>query len=133
MWWETAGALDSYMVDQNPPDEDYFYFANEGADAAPIASPSYGMIFVTTAIPGDTDGDGDVDINDLSTLAANWDQCGKTWADGDFTGDGCVDINDLSLLASNWGAGTAAAQVPEPATLSVLALGGLAMLRRRRR
>ena len=93
------------------------------------------IAYVGTQIPGfgDTDGDGDVDIEDISVLAANWDQCGKTWADGDFTGDGCVTIEDLSLLAANWGAGTSSSSVPEPATLSALVLGGLAAVIRKGR
>ena len=89
-------------------------------------------------VPGDADQDGDVDIEDLSLLASNWDTCGKTWSDGDFTNDGCVDIEDLSLLASNWGFGTAGqaaaapAAVPEPTTLGLLATVAAPLLRRRR-
>jgi hypothetical protein len=53
------------------------------------------------------------------------------WADGDFDGDGDVDLDDLSSLAGNWQYGVTGA-VPEPATIGLLTLGGLAMLRRRR-
>ena len=90
-------------------------------------------VWITAMAPGDCNQDGDVDIDDLSLLASNWNtSSGMTWADGDFDGDGCVDINDLSLLATNWGTGSVAA-VPEPASLSVLVLGGVLLRRRTHR
>ncbi len=51
----------------------------------------------------DINGDGSVDVFDLSILAANYGQSGKTYAQGDITGDGTVNILDLSVLASGWG------------------------------
>ena len=94
-----------------------------------------GELFMIVVI-GDADFDGDVDIADLSLLADNWDaSVGMTWSDGDFDDDGDVDIEDLSLLASNWEAGVpaTAAHIPEPATIGILALGGVLLLGRRRR
>jgi hypothetical protein len=45
-----------------------------------------------------------------------------------------VDGADLGILMSNMGAGGGApATAPEPATLGLLAIGALAMLRRNRR
>ena len=70
---------------------------------------------------------------DLSTLASNWQQWDMGWQDGDFTGDTYVGIDDVSLLSANWGHGVPAAAVPDPATLSLLAFGGVAVLRRPRR
>jgi len=85
---------------------------------------------------GDANADHKVSIGDLSIMAGNWNQCGFTngYADADFNCDGCVGIGDLSMMAGTWGwelpgGGVA---IPEPATLSLLCLGGLAVIRRRR-
>jgi glucose/arabinose dehydrogenase len=51
---------------------------------------------------GDLDADGNVGINDLLTLLADWGQ-GDVAADLDM--DGTVGISDLLLLLANWGAG----------------------------
>ena len=71
------------------------------------------------------DKDGDVDEFDLGFLLANW-QIGTLWEEGNFDGDLDVDEFDLGLLLSNW------TVTPEPATLGLLLLGGLALVRRRR-
>jgi hypothetical protein len=80
---------------------------------------------------GDANLDCQVDVGDLGILAGNWGGsfAGSAWANGDFTGDGQVDVGDLGILAGNWGAGAA---VPEPTTLALLSLGGLALIRRRK-
>jgi hypothetical protein len=58
-------------------------------------------------ISGDANGDGAVNVSDLSLLAANYGvTSGATWAMGDFTGDGAVNVSDLSLLAANYGTGS---------------------------
>jgi hypothetical protein len=80
--------------------------------------------------PGDANNDGAVDESDLGILEGNWNQdtiLGKAWEDGDFTGDDLVNVNDLEILNANWGW-----RVPEPASLSLLLAGALALIRRRR-
>jgi hypothetical protein len=83
--------------------------------------------------PGDAGGDNQVAFSDLSALATNWGQTNKTWADGDFNEDHTVNFPDLSILATNWGwSAPSPASVPEPASAAVLALGAVALLRRRK-
>jgi len=50
------------------------------------------------------------------------------WPQGDFDKDQDVDLDDFVILKNGWGA----AAVPEPATLSLLAVAGLAIVRRKR-
>ena len=55
----------------------------------------------------------------------------KGWFEGNFSnGDANVDAVDLAALGLNWAPSDYS--VPKPATLSVLALGALALLRRKR-
>ncbi len=88
---------------------------------------------LSTAIPGDLDGDGFVGLLDLDIILNNWNQSippGDPLADP--TGDNFVGLEDLDVILNNWNAGTPpAAAVPEPATLALIGLGGLAALRRR--
>ncbi len=48
-----------------------------------------------------------------------------TWSDGDFNGDGKVDINDLTIVLANYNqtVGASLAAVPEPGALALLAAG----------
>jgi len=83
-----------------------------------------------TPIPADTDGDGDVDLDDLFAVRNNFGATGTTLSDGDTNGDGNVDLDDLFAVRNNFG--TTNDAVPEPATISLLALGGLAVLKLKR-
>ncbi len=60
-------------------------------------------------LPGDLDGDGDVDLTDLAALLAAYGTCvgdpdHNPAADVD--GNGCVDLTDLATLLSHYGEGT---------------------------
>ena len=80
--------------------------------------------------PGDANGDGRVDINDLTIVLTNFGRTGMTWSRGDFLGDGTVDINDLTIVLANFGrtAGAGPAAVPEPASLVLLGIGAIVAL-----
>ncbi|WP_428387343.1 hypothetical protein [Mucisphaera sp.] len=93
--------------------------------------------FMLTSIIGTAYGDAnldlEVDLIDLSILAANFGEFPRTWEHGDFNGSGEVNLTDLSILASNFGY---SASIPEASvgglmTAGVLAIGG--MRRRDRR
>jgi hypothetical protein len=94
---------------------------------------------VESLLPGDANGDGTVDINDLTIVLAHYGQTGTSWASGEFTGDGTVDINDLTVVLANYGGSYGAAgrpaAVPEPSALALLAAGliGLFACARRKR
>ncbi len=95
---------------------------------------------VETLLPGDANGDGRVDINDLTIVLSNYNKTGMGWASGEFTGDGKVDINDLTIVLAHYNdsVGAAAgglAAVPEPSVLLLMAgalAGMLAYVWRRR-
>jgi autotransporter-associated beta strand protein len=89
-------------------------------------------------VPGDTNDDKVVDAADFITLKKNFGAgpgaAGKE-AIGDFNASGTVNWADLGILMNNMGktGGGAPATTPEPATLGLLAIGALAIVRRRRR
>ncbi len=130
----------------------YHSFHGNGFTLEPIAAP-YGtprtteqMRFIGEAIGeafnnavaeptyfgGDANIDGRVDVGDLGILAGAWGATDADWFSGDFTGDGSVDVGDLGVLAGNWNQSVAPAGVPEPASAALLAVMGLAAIRRRR-
>ena len=92
--------------------------------------------------PGDANGDGRVDINDLTIVLSNFGQTGMAWSQGCMDGDplGIVDINDLTIVLAHYnttyGASSGIKAVPEPSTLVVLGVGAaclVALAWRRRR
>jgi autotransporter-associated beta strand protein len=102
-----------------------------------------GLLSVTTSstLLGDADKNGVVDAADYIVVKQNFGMTtGATWEMGNFVGvddDGTVDWDDLQVLMANFGTrsvgGAPAINTPEPATLGLLAIGALALLRRRRR
>jgi hypothetical protein len=81
---------------------------------------------------GDADGDGDVDVNDLGTLASNWQQSPRTYSQGnfDYSANLLVEVNDLGILASHWQQVVAGPVMPSQSTSSGLSPGAVSLTRR---
>jgi hypothetical protein len=130
-------------------------FSNGTSDTFQDITVDKTTVVARYTLAGDATLDGTVDFNDLVKLAQNYNTTVSTstqswWNHGDFTYDGITDFNDLVKLAQNYntslptapipGASAAFASdlalafanVPEPGTISLLAIGALSLLARRR-
>ena len=86
--------------------------------------------FVTGTFFADFNLDGQVSILDLGVLGDGYNTVGG-WGVGDSNGDGVVDILDLGSLGDNYNSALPGA-IPEPATMSLLAIGAVALIRRKK-
>ena len=109
---------------------------------------------------GDADLDGICGDNDVTVLGALYDNgatTGHQWYEGDFNFDGKIDDNDVTVLGAFYDQGAAplasdltakygaefaaafeagqalGASIPEPTTLSLLGIGAVGLMARRRR
>ena len=90
---------------------------------------------IRTGQPGDLNEDGFVGQGDLDIVLSQWGRTGPGILDprADVNGDEFVGQYDLDQVLESWGQGTQPPGVPEPATLGTFALGGIALLRRKRK
>jgi hypothetical protein len=134
-------------LETDPEDNDFFTFDRFGfvqrstANVTQLGDYSITFSNVTytggtaaaVAIPGDFDGDLDVDATDLGIWSTNF-GTGTTVATGDADNDGDADGNDFLIWQQNLSIAPVAA-VPEPAALTIATASIVAvfMLRPRRR
>jgi hypothetical protein len=114
-----------------------------------------GFVDLHKGFLGDANDDGTVNFGDFLILSQNFGQ-GGGWNDGNFAGSATVDFEDFLILSQHFGESIGGGSlvvtadeiaqfqsasaamfsehgVPEPSSLSLLAIGGFALLRHRRR
>lgn len=102
----TAGAGTSYTDTGLAASTTYTYTVSAYDNSANESAQSTAVSATTSAnsppasVPGDCNGDGHVNIIDLSILLSHY---GQAYTAGDFNHDGTVNVFDLSILLSNYG------------------------------
>jgi len=113
------------------------YHTFDGVNVNPHSPWNLKCVLVKYTYLGDINLDGVVDDIDVTILGMwyNATATNKFWTDGDVYGyDGMVFDGDVDAIGLNYGAGVPPGEpLPEPATLALVGLGALALLRRRRR
>ena len=102
--------------------------ANYSFDSVELSIQESGLL------EGDANRDGVVSAGDYASVQANFGNTGDVGILGDANLDGVVSAGDYASVQANFGntSGSGAGVVPEPVTLSMLALSGIVMFKRRK-
>ncbi len=120
-WFNATGIFDQESPASGPYNANYELFLTKASEVQAIN------------LPGDANGDGVVNAQDLALISSSWQQTGTNLLP-DVNGDGIVNTQDIAIVSSNWmGTGTnaASAAVPEPTSLLLTLIGVVAFIYRR--
>ena len=137
LWTEATGMVDLNELVEMPSGDrlDRAVDINESGQILCSGWTNGVKAFLLTPIyaRGDVNRDLSVSLADLVILSSHYGMAdGASWLDGDCNYDGAITLADLTILATNFGQVNEPVDIPEPATLSLLTLGGLALIRRRK-
>ncbi len=130
--------LAAFIRNSTPYDPDYD-LTDDGSlvDVADMDKLIHDLVETTIGVGteyGDFNLDGLINTTDLTILGTNYGPNGL-WALGNANGyiDTVIDTTDLTILGTFFGFDATPDVIPEPITLSMLALGSVAVIRRRRK
>ncbi len=83
------------------------------------------VLDILNSLPGDLDGNGEIEFSDFLTLSGNFGMSPAVYIDGDFDLDSEVGFTDYLILAGNFGLGfdfntDTAVAVPEPSAIAMV-------------
>lgn len=134
----TAAGFAESLADVSLPAAGQYYVRISGSTAnVQLYQLQLSVASAVVTQPGDFDGDGDADGNDLLVWQRTFGSSGAGLA-ADGNNDGVVNSLDLAILKSHYGqslgsVATAVAAVPEPAAATLFLLSATALFRRKKR
>jgi PEP-CTERM motif len=151
--WNGLGGIISTAAQLNNATPGSLLYGLGYADSADPGNPAKlasGTIEIAYTLLGDANLSGVVDGTDFGIVAANFNKGVTGWDQGDFNYDNVVDGRDFGDLAANFNKGASGAaawqaleafaaangllaDVPEPTSIGLVALGACGLMARRRR